>query len=92
MFHDPVHGRSHLFYQYQTPRVWGHAVSQDLIHWTQLPVALENDAWYDNGGVYSGSGTVLNDAAKTPVLSYAVSTNDMQVCGAVMPRIASNGW
>lgn len=42
------------------------------------PVALENDAWYDRGGVFTGSATVLDDAMRTPVLSYSVSTNDMQ--------------
>jgi beta-fructofuranosidase len=33
---------------------------------------------YDQGGVFTGSATVLNDAAQTPMLSYSVSTNDMQ--------------
>ena len=68
----------HLMYQYLTPRVWGHAVSDDLVHWTQLPIALSNDQWYDKGGVFSGSATILNDEFLTPVLSYSVSTNDMQ--------------
>jgi hypothetical protein len=65
-------------YQYLTPRVWGHAVSTDLVHWTQLPIALDTDMWYDKGGVFSGSATILNDEARTPVLSYSVSTDDMQ--------------
>ena len=65
-------------YQYLTPRTWGHAVSDDLLHWTQLPIALNNDMWYDRGGVFTGSATVLNDAQRTPILSYSVSTNDMQ--------------
>lgn len=64
-------------YQYLTPRAWGHAVSADLVHWTQLPVALATDMPYDRGGVYSGSATVLDDDARTPMLSYSVSTNDM---------------
>lgn len=76
-FYDPVHKLHHLMYQYRTPRVWGHAVSQDLLHWTQLPVALENDMWYDQGGVYTGSTTLLNGTE--PAILYAVSTNDMQV-------------
>ena len=61
-----------------TPRVWGHTVSDDGLHWKQLPVALSTDTWYDKGGVYTGSATVLDDAARTPVLSYSVNTNDMQ--------------
>ncbi len=67
-------------YQYQTPRVWGHASSVDMVHWKQLPISLENDEWYDAGGVFTGSATVMNDDARTPVITYSVSTNDMQVC------------
>ncbi|MBC8569349.1 GH32 C-terminal domain-containing protein [Zongyangia hominis] len=48
----------HLFYQYNpnTPKNvgqwWGHAVSSDLINWTELPVALEPDSL---GQIWSGS-------------------------------------
>ncbi|MFT8813658.1 MAG: GH32 C-terminal domain-containing protein, partial [Oenococcus sp.] len=34
---------------------WGHAVSDDLIHWENLPVALAPDQDYDKSGVFSGS-------------------------------------
>jgi len=67
--YDPVHDKYHLFMQYDTPRLWGHVVSDDLINWKQLPVAISNDTWYDAGGVYSGSATILNDEYRTPVLS-----------------------
>lgn len=43
----------------------------------ELPVALDTDEWYDKGGVFSGSATILDDDDLTPVLSYSVSTNDM---------------
>ena len=35
---------------------WGHAVSEDLIHWKELPIALMPDMDYENdGGCFSGS-------------------------------------
>ena len=78
VFWDPVHKKAHMFYQYETPRTWGHAVSDDWVHWKQLPVALSTDTWFDRGGVFTGSATVLDDAAQTPVFSYSVNTNNMQ--------------
>ena len=37
---------------------WWHAVSNDYISWKVIGVSLANDAWYDLGGVFSGSITV----------------------------------
>ena len=73
--YDPVHDKYHLFYQYQTPRMWGHAVSDDLISWTQLPMALTRQNWYDIGGDFSGSGTVLDDEDQSVVLTVSSSDN-----------------
>jgi fructan beta-fructosidase len=67
-------GEYHLFYKYNTtgtspdPRHWGHAVSTDLIHWNELPVALspEGDKSISYGSVVvdvrntSGLGTIDN--------------------------------
>lgn len=52
-------GEYHLFYQYNPEgdkwghMSWGHAVSKDLLHWEQLPVALqeENDVMIFSGSV-----------------------------------------
>ena len=46
VYHD---GEYHLFYQYNPNKntwgdmSWGHAVSPDLLHWTELPLALPVD-------------------------------------------------
>ena len=51
-------GTYHLFYQYYPedivwgPMHWGHAVSKDLIHWENKPIALFPD---EHGYIFSGS-------------------------------------
>lgn len=53
-------GEHHLFYQHNpesaVPRniVWGHAVSNDVVHWKHLPIALRPDKPYDKDGVWTG--------------------------------------
>ena len=66
-FFDPLHQIYHLFHQdsLALPHasrggVIGHWASRDFLHWTQLPVALWNDKWYDYVAVWSGSVTVVN--------------------------------
>jgi sucrose-6-phosphate hydrolase SacC (GH32 family) len=40
-----------------------------MADWKQLPMALQNDEPYDEGGVFSGSATIIDDIAHTPVLT-----------------------
>lgn len=54
-------GKYHLFYQYfpYAPEWgtmhWGHGVSEDLVHWEHLGIALFPSKRYDENGVFSGS-------------------------------------
>ena len=66
-------GKYHLFYQYNPDGAydnskrmhWGHAVSADLIHWTDLPIALTpTPDGPDRSGCWSG-GAVNNNGVPT---------------------------
>ncbi|MBP6756096.1 MAG: glycoside hydrolase family 32 protein, partial [Bacteroidia bacterium] len=54
-------GYYHLFYQYYPdsnvwgPMHWGHAISTDMITWTEKPIALYPD---EKGYIFSGSAVV----------------------------------
>jgi len=88
-FNDPngliyYEGEYHLFFQHNPYENewgnmhWGHAVSKDLIHWEELPIALYPD---EHGTMFSGS-TVIDykntagfNKGKTPAM-IAIYTTD----------------
>ncbi len=64
-------GRYHLFYQYNPFGAlwgnmhWGHAVSDDLVHWEHLPIAFTpTEGEFDEEGCFSGC-MVINDGVPT---------------------------
>ena len=67
-------GQYHMFYQHNPhaaqwgPPYWGHAVSDDLVHWQDLPIALTPDMSPENaGGCWSGCAV---DDNSVPTLVY----------------------
>ncbi|WP_239985644.1 MULTISPECIES: glycoside hydrolase family 32 protein [Arenibacter] len=57
-------GVYHLFYQYYPedivwgPMHWGHAISKDMVHWENKPIALFPD---EHGYIFSGSAVLDTD-------------------------------
>ncbi|MBO0451576.1 glycoside hydrolase family 32 protein [Candidatus Enterococcus murrayae] len=74
-------GKYHFFYQYNPydsfwgSMHWGHAISDDMLHWEYLPLALAPSETYDNhpkGGCFSGSA--IEHEGRLYLL-YTASTN-----------------
>lgn len=72
----------HLFYQHHPYKTkwhqmyWGHAVSEDLIKWKDLPIALAPSEEYENsseGGCFSG--TAIEHMGKLYLFYTAVARN-----------------
>jgi fructan beta-fructosidase len=65
-------GQYHLFFQYNPSGTtwgnieWGHAVSTDLVHWKELPIAIPQDS-----SEYVFSGSVVYDKANSSGLGTA---------------------
>ncbi len=72
-------GRYHMFFQYNpNAAVWGdmhwaHAISDDMIHWRHLPVALAPTVgWDDADGCFTGSA--VDDRGTATILYTGVKT------------------
>ncbi|MBI0578649.1 GH32 C-terminal domain-containing protein [Neobacillus cucumis] len=71
-------GEYHLFHQ--DGGTWAHAVSNDMVHWKGLPIALP---WNDNGHVWSGSAVadttnasgLFNNSGGKGLIAYYTSFN-----------------
>lgn len=75
-------GQYHLFFQHNPHGLawdtmhWGHAVSPDLVHWTQKPIALEpgvhpGDLWSGNGIVDTANASGLKSGPDDPILLFS---------------------
>ena len=57
-------GLTHVFFQWNphetnhSYKAWGHAVTDDLVHFDYLEPALLPEEWYEKSGCYSGSSIV----------------------------------
>jgi beta-fructofuranosidase len=74
-------GRYHMFYQFwpgDSDRVhWGHAVSEDMVHWEDLPVAIYPTTERD---CFSGQ-TVVEDDRVIAIYHGTQSGNAIATCG-----------
>ncbi|KAL0238820.1 hypothetical protein PCE1_004511 [Barthelona sp. PCE] len=75
-------GKWHLFYQLNPYGStwgnisWGHAVSDDLVHWKHLPIAISPTEHYETDGCWSGSAFIDDDGI--PGLWYTAARPEVQ--------------
>ena len=77
-------GKYHLFYQYNPyasqwdTMHWGHAVTEDFLHWEYLPCALAPDASFDFSGCFSGDAITLEDGRQLLIYTGVQSVRTAQ--------------
>lgn len=106
-----LNGEYHVYYQHHPdsnvwgPMHWGHAVSKDLVHWENLPIALYPDSI---GTIFSGSAVVdaqntagLGEEGKPSVVAVytyhnagqeKAGRNDYQTQGMAFSRDQGRTW
>lgn len=92
-----IDGRLHAFYQHNPEAAhwdrihWGHAVSDDLIHWEHWPIALTpDDRGPDSYGCWSGC-TVTDDDGVPTMLYTAVELVDGVRHASICSAASSDG-
>jgi fructan beta-fructosidase len=95
-------GEYHLFYQ-RNPfgwawgnMTWGHAISEDLVHWKHLPDALHPDAM---GTMYSGTAIVdkkntlgFKNGDEDPIILFYTSAGGMNPWSKGVPHTQSMAY
>ena len=95
-------GEYHLFYQHNPfdivwgPMYWGHAVSKDLVHWQNLPIALEPN---ELGTIFSGTIVVdwkdssgFFDGGHGLVAIFTQHTDEREVHSIAFSRDKGRTW
>jgi len=87
-------GRYHLFYQHNPlapvfgPIHWGHVLSDDLVHWRDLPIALSpTPGSEDESGVWSGCAV---DADGTATVLYTAMRKRADGSRSELPCLATS--
>lgn len=78
-------GRYHMFFQYNPQAAvwgdmsWGHAVSEDMMHWRHLPVAMTpTPGGPDSYGCFSGSALVVGERVYVVYTGTQVSAPELE--------------
>jgi len=77
---DDTPGKYHLFYQHNPQGPfwhqihWGHAVSDDMVHWEDMPIAIAPQEPVTPDGVWSGDAVIDRDGK--PVLFFTAGDDE----------------